>query len=306
MLSGVADAGSSTRRGVRGAWARVVTAGIRNLGLIGVFGFGIVLIFCIAAVIGPVAVGSSVDQIAAPPFLKPGGAGFLLGTDELGRSELARVIVAARIAIVAAFGSVVCGLVLGVAMGVIAAYVGGLVDQVLGRLMDFIFGFPSYVLPILIAVVLGPGLWVACFSIGLTFSPQFGRISRTATLNIRHRAYVSVAKLSGRSPQWIIFRHILPNIVGPLAVMVGLSLANAEGCYAVLAYLGYGVAPPAPDYGSMLSDAQVFMLNDSWAVLFPCIALVLLVLGFVFIGDWLRERFDPRGEIRFGRGVSGQ
>jgi ABC-type dipeptide/oligopeptide/nickel transport system permease subunit len=283
-----------------------VRAGTRNLGLIGVLGFGIVLIFCLAAVIGPVAVGSSVDRIAAPPFLRPGGAGFLLGTDELGRSELARVIVAARIAIVAAFGSVLCGLVLGVAMGVIAAYVGGVADQVLGRLMDFIFGFPSYVLPILIAVVLGPGLWVACFSIGLTFSPQFGRISRTATLNVRHRAYVSVAKLSGRSPQWIIFRHILPNIVGPLAVMVGLSLANAEGSYAVLAYLGYGVAPPAPDYGSMLSDAQVFMLNDSWAVLFPCIALVLLVLGFVFIGDWLRERFDPRGEIRFGRGVSGQ
>ena len=98
----------------------------------------------------------------------------------------------------------------------------------------------------------------------------------------------------------------LANIVGPLAVMVGLSLANAEGSYAVLAYLGYGVAPPAPDYGSMLSDAQVFMLNDPWAVLFPCIALVMLVLGFVFIGDWLRERFDPRGEIRFGRGVSAQ
>ena len=95
--------------------------------------------------------------IAAPPFLRPGGAGFLLGTDELGRSELARVIVASRIAIVAAFGSVVCGLVLGVAMGVIAAYVGGVVDQVLGRVMDFIFGFPSYVLPILIAVVLAPG-----------------------------------------------------------------------------------------------------------------------------------------------------
>jgi peptide/nickel transport system permease protein len=306
VLSGVADASSATTRNGRRAWGHRIMTGTRKLGLIGVFGFGIVAIFCVAAAIGPVAVGSSVDRIAAPPFLHPGGGGFLFGTDELGRSELARVIVASRIAIVAAFGSVVCGLVLGVAMGVIAAYVGGVVDQVLGRLMDFIFGFPSYVLPILIAVVLGSGLWVACFSIGLTFSPQFGRISRTATLNVRHRAYVSVAKLSGRSSQWIIFRHILPNIIGPLAVMVGLSLANAEGSYAVLAYLGYGVAPPAPDYGSMLSDAQVFMLNDSWAVLFPCIALVLLVLGFVFIGDWLRERFDPRGEIRFGRGVSGQ
>jgi peptide/nickel transport system permease protein len=306
VLSGMADASPSATRDGRGAWGHRITSATRALGLIGGFGFGIVLIFCVAAVIGPVAVGSSVDRIAAPPFLHPGGGGFLLGTDELGRSELARVIVASRIAIVAAFGSVVCGLVLGVAMGVTAAYVGGVVDQVLGRVMDFIFGFPSYVLPILIAVVLGPGLWVACFSIGLTFSPQFGRISRTATMNVRHRAYVSVAKLSGRSSQWIIFRHILPNIVGPLAVMVGLSLANAEGSYAVLAYLGYGVAPPAPDYGSMLSDAQAFMLNDSWAVLFPCIALVLLVLGFVFIGDWLRERFDPRGEIRFGRGASGQ
>ena len=269
------------------------------------FGFAIVFIFCVGAIIGPAVVGANVDRMAAAPYLSP-RAGFLLGTDQLGRSELARIIVASRIAIVAAFGSVLCGLVLGVAMGVVAAYVGGVVDQVLSRLMDFIFGFPSYVLPILIAVVLGPGLWVACFSIGLVFSPQFGRISRTATLNVRHRAYVSVARLSGRSSQWIVMKHILPNIVGPLAVMIGLSLANAEGSYAVLAYLGYGVAPPTPDYGSMLSDAQAFMLNDAWTMLFPCIALVLLVLGFVFIGDWLRERFDPRGEVRFGRGVTGR
>ena len=305
MLSDVLDVAARGPHKHHRTLVRRVALGARGLGLIGCLGLGIVAVFCIGAIIGPTIVGSSVDQMTAAPFLRPGGH-FLFGTDQLGRSELARVVVASRIAVVAAFGSVLCGLALGVAIGVIAGYTGGAVDQVLSRLMDFIFGFPSYVLPILIAVVLGPGLLVACFSIGLVFSPQFGRISRTATLSIRHRAYVSVARLSGKSPQWIIVRHVLPNIVGPLAVMVGLSLANAEGSYAVLAYLGYGEAPPAPDYGSMLSDAQAFMLSDPWTVLFPCIALVLLVLGFVFIGDWLRERFDPRGEIRFGRGVTTQ
>ena len=305
MVSNIADATGATLGSRHRGYGRRLADTIRGLGLVGGLGFGIVLVFCIAAALGPPIVGSNVNSMLAAPFLRPSRL-HLLGTDQLGRSELARIIVASRIVIIAAFGSVLIALFLGLTMGVLAAYTGGAVDQSLGRVMDFIFGFPSYVLPILIAVVLGPGLLVACFSIGIVFSPQFGRISRTATLDVRHRAYVSVAKLSGRSSCWIVGRHILPNIIGPIAVMVGLSLANAEGSYAVLAYLGYGAPPPTPDYGSMLSDAQVFMLNDPWTMFFPCIALVLLVLGFVCIGDWLRERFDPRGEVRFGRGLSGQ
>jgi len=272
----------------------------RQLNVIGKIGFGIVLVYCVGAIFGPVLVGSNVDRLAAAPFLRPSGR-FWLGTDELGRNELARLIVASRIAVVAAFGSVLVALVLGLAMGVVAGYVGGTVDQLLSRLMDLVFGFPSYVLPILIAVVLGPGLFVACVSIGLVFSPQFGRISRTVTLDIRHRAYVSVAKLCGRRSGWIIFKHILPNSVGPLAIMIGLTLANAEGAYAVLAYLGYGVAPPTPDYGSMLANAQVFIVTDPWLLIAPSLALVILIVGFVFVGDWVRERFDPRGAIRLSR-----
>lgn len=281
-------------------WVSSLLSGLRQLDFIGGLGCAIVLVFVVAAICGPLLVGSNVDRFAGAPFLRPGGR-FLLGTDQLGRSELVRVIVAARIAVVAALGSVLVALALGLTMGVVAGYTGGLVDQLLSRLMDFVFGFPSYLLPILIAVVLGHGLLVACFSIGIVFSPQFGRISRTATLDVRHRAYISVAKLCGRPSRWIVAKHVLPNILGPLAVMVGLTLANAEGSYAVLAYLGYGVAPPTPDYGSMLSDAQVFMVTDPWLLIVPSLVLIVLILGFVFVGDWIRERFDPRGVIRLSR-----
>jgi peptide/nickel transport system permease protein len=275
--------------------------GWRGFGLFGNIGISICVLYCLAAVCGPAVVPSATQLGGAAPFLRPSRA-FPFGTDSLGRNELSRIVIGSQIAVLAAILAVAFAICLGTVMGVVAGYFGGLLDEVCSRVMDFIFGFPSYLLPILVVVALGPGLVNAALAIGLVFAPQFGRISRTATRELRHRAYVEVAILSKRRPLWIIVHHVLPNITGPIAVMTGLTLANAEGSYAVLSYLGFGVAPPTPDYGTMLADGQVFLISDPWLIIFPCAALVLLILGFLFLGDWLRSRFDPHGRVLFGQG----
>jgi ABC-type dipeptide/oligopeptide/nickel transport system permease subunit len=230
------------------------------------------------------------------PFLRP-SSHLLLGTDELGRNEFGRILLAARVAVLAALEAVAIAGICGTVLGVLAGYFGGLIDEGLSRIMDLLFAVPAYLMAVVVVVILGPGLGHAALAIGIVFVPQFGRIARAATTEVRGRAYIEAARLSGRGPLYIMVRHVLPNIASPTSVMVGLTLANAEGTYALLSYLGYGVAPPAPDYGSMLAAGQGYLTTDPWLVLFPSIALVLLILGFVFVGDWMRERFDPHGVV---------
>lgn len=290
-----------------GGGAEIVMRRTRHLvrirvGWVGLIGVTICSIYILGAVLGPMTLGGAANRIGAgPSFVNP-SAHYWLGTDELGRSEVARIVVASRIAVVAAFESVGIALALGTVLGVAAGYVGGVVDEVLSRLFDLIFSFPVYLLGILVVVVLGPGLNHASWAIGLAFAPQFGRIARSSTREVRTRAYVEAARLSGRKGTWIVMVHVLPNIAGPLSVMVGLTLSNAEGAYAVLSYLGFGVAPPTADYGSMLAAGQGYLTTDPWLVLLPSAALVLLIVGFVFVGDFLRESFDPYGKVG-ARGV---
>jgi len=275
----------------------------RGIGLIGNIGIAICALFCLAAILGPSVEPVNANSMVALPFLRV-SLHFLFGTDELGRSEFSRVVVASRIGILAAVESVAVGIVLGTPMGVAAGYVGGVVDEVLSRLMDLLFSLPGLLLAIAVIVVLGPGLSHATLALGIVFAPQFGRIARTSTIEIRGRAYIEAARLADRGTLWIIARHVLPNIATPLSVMVGLTLSNAEGSYAVLSYLGFGVAPPTPDYGTMLFNAQAYLISDPWLVLFPAAALVLMILGFLFVGDGLRQQLDPENRV-FSGGVLG-
>jgi ABC-type dipeptide/oligopeptide/nickel transport system permease subunit len=274
------------------------------MGLIGQIGLAICTVFVLAAIFGPMVVPVNADSLIAAPFLGPSGH-HLFGTDELGRSEFSRVIVAARVAILAAAESVFVGIVIGTPIGVAAGMFGPVVDEILGRVMDLLFSIPAILLAITVIVVLGPSLTHATFALGIVFAPQFGRIARTATIEVRGRAYVEAARLSGRSTLWIIVRHVLPNITTPMSVMVGLILSNAEGSYAVLSYLGFGVPPPTPDYGTMLFSAQGYLLADPWLIGFPSIALVVLILGFLFVGDGLRQQLDPENKI-LSRGIVGR
>lgn len=273
----------------------------RGMGLIGQIGIVICAVFCFAAIFGPIVAPVNADSLVASPLLRP-STHYLFGTDELGRSELSRVIVASRVAILAAVESVAVGIVIGTPIGVAAGMFGSVVDEVLGRLMDLLFSIPAILLAITVIVVLGPGLTHATFALGLVFAPQFGRIARTATIEVRGRAYVEAARLAGRSTPWIILRHVLPNITTPMSVMVGLILSNAEGSYAVLSYLGFGVPPPTPDYGTMLFNGQGYLLADPWLIGFPSLALVVLILGFLFVGDGLRQQLDPENKV-LSRGI---
>ncbi len=281
---------------------RIAASG--GIGLIGNTGLLICAVFCLAAIFGPMIVPVDANNLIATPFLRP-SAHFLFGTDELGRSEMSRVVVASRIGVLAAVESVGVGICIGTPMGVVAGYFGGVIDEVLGRLMDLLFSVPGTLLAIAVIVVLGPGLSHATLALGIVFSPQFGRIARTATTEIRGRAYVEAARLAHRSTLWIIVRHIVPNIATPVSVMVGLTLSNAEGSYAVLSYLGFGVAPPTPDYGTMLFSAQGYLIADPWLIAFPSIALVVLILGFLFVGDGLRQHLDPENKV-LSKGILGR
>lgn len=268
-------------------------ASYRRVSLVGKLSFGICFVYCVLALIGPLIVPVSPTKLTGgQPFQGPSGR-YWFGLDQLGRSVFSQVIVGSRYAVIAAVLAVVVAAVVGTFLGVVAGYVGGLTDQLLGWLFDLLFSVPSYLLGILVVVVAGPGLVPASLAIGVAFIPQFGRVARGAAMDVRGRSYVEAAILSGRSRWWIMRRHVLRNITTPVAVMVGLSLANTEGAYAVLSYLGYGVRPPVPDYGSMIASAQGYLTTDPSLILFPSLALVVLIVGFALMGDWIAENLDP-------------
>jgi ABC-type dipeptide/oligopeptide/nickel transport system permease subunit len=260
--------------------------------------------YCLIAIVAPLLIRNATSETLSP-MLGPSGR-YWLGTDELGRNELSMILVGARVAILAAVESVVIAAIVGTALGVAAGYFGGLLDELLSRVADLIFSVPSYLLAVLVVVILGPGLTQASVAIGIVFVPQFARITRGGTLAIRDRAYIDAARLAGRSHLYIMCRHVVPNLASELAPMLGLTLANAEGTYALLSYLGFGVRPPTPDYGSMLAAAQQYFFSDAWLIVFPSLALLTMIVGFVLLGDWLGMRFDPYGRtllrgIRRGR-----
>jgi len=261
---------------------------------IGLAGVLLVGVFVVLAVVGPrVAPYSAELPGVARPFAGPSITHWF-GADALGRDELSRVLVGARSAVLAAVESVGIAAVAGLVLGLLAGRVAeSITDWSIGRAVDFLFAFPEYVLAIIVIVILGPGLFHAAVAIGIVYTPRFARIARTATMGVIVAPYIEAAQLSGRSNGYIIWRHVLPNISGPMFVMMGLSLASAEGAYAALSYLGFGARPPAPDYGSMLASAQPYLTTDPWLAVFPSCALVLLIVGFNLLGDFLRERLSP-------------
>lgn len=276
--------------------APVVLRRLRRRRLSGkVIGFAsLVMAYVVLAVFGPIAAPYSTTAIAqAPPFLGVSGAHWL-GTDELGRDELSRILAAARVGIEVAFVAVALALVCGCLMGIIAGYIGGLADAIVSRLSDFLFVFPEFLLAILVVAALGPGIWNAALTIGIVYAPRFARVSRSQVRTIKLSSYIDAAVIARRSRAWIMTRHVLPNIAGPVAVLTALSLSTAQLSYAGLSFLGFGARPPAPDYGSMLQDGTSYMIGHPLLVIAPAIALSLLILGFNIIGDLARDLLDPR------------
>ena len=225
----------------------------------------------------------------------PPGPGHLLGTDELGRDVLSRVMWGGRISLPVAFVAVGVGLIVGGVTGVTAGYRGGATDLLLMRLVDGILAFPALILAIALVAALGPSLKNAMIAIGVVQIPVYARLTRAQVLQLKSLDFVTAARALGASPIWIVARHLVPNLLNPLIVQISLSAASAMLAEATLSFLGLSAPPPTPDWGFMINTGQSFLVNgDWWMTVGPGAAICLAVFGFNWLGDALRDALDPR------------
>jgi peptide/nickel transport system permease protein len=216
------------------------------------------------------------------------------GTDYLGRDMWSRVIYGGRISLPAGLGVIAISFGIGIPFGLIAGYVGGLVDDVIMRLVDVILSFPAILLAILVVAILGPSLTSAVVAVGVAVIPGPARLARGSTLRAREYEYVDAARAQGATNWYILSRHILPNVVDPLIVLATLTLGSAILALAALSFLGLGTQLPSSDWGTLLSNGYEHMFQSWSEVTFPGIAIVIATLGINLLGDGLSDAFDPR------------
>ncbi|GFM18439.1 hypothetical protein PO1_contig-027-86 [Mycobacterium sp. PO1] len=235
-----------------------------------------------------------INDVDVPNALQAPSLTHWLGTDELGRDVLSRVLVAVQASMRIAVTSVALALVVGVAIGVLAGYRGGWLDTVLMRVVDVMFAFPVLLLALAVVAILGPGVTTTILAIGIVYTPIFARVARASTLGVRTEPYVRMSQAMGTGDSYILRRHILPNISGPLIVQTSLSLAFAILSEAALSFLGLGIQPPQPSLGRMIFDSQGFVTMAWWMAVFPGAAIFVIVLAFNLFGDGLRDVLDPK------------
>jgi peptide/nickel transport system permease protein/dipeptide transport system permease protein len=265
-----------------------------------IIGLVIILGFILVAILAPVLSPhdpletSLYDQLKPPVWHETGTWKNILGTDELGRDTLSRIIYGARVSLTVAVVSVGIAFTLGTLLGCISGYYKGFWDSLIMRIMDMILAFPYLLLAIVVVAYLGPSLQNAMMAIGITYVPRFARIVRGSVLEECEKDYVMAARAVGARDGRIIFINILPNCLGPLIVQTTLSMASAILDAAALSFLGLGAQPPTPEWGGMIARSRALILRASWVMTFPGIAILLAVLGFNLLGDGLRDALDPR------------
>jgi peptide/nickel transport system permease protein len=259
-----------------------------------VAGAAIVIAYLAAAAGAPLLSPDDPLRMHSQALLAPPGGGHPFGTDQFGRDLLTRLLYGARSSLAVAFGSVAMALAIGGSTGILAGYYGGVLDNVLMRVMDVIFAFPAILLAITIMAVAGTSLGNVVLAIGIVYTPQFARVIRASALETRGLEYVEAAGALGARTLRILTRHLLPNIMAPLIVQTSLSLSFAILTESALSFLGLGTQPPTPSWGNMLAEARRFMVIAPWTAIFPGAAIALIVLGFNLLGDGLRDLLDPR------------
>lgn len=234
-------------------------------------------------------------RLAEPMADGPGGATFVMGSDALGRDVFSRLIYGARVSLLVGIAAIFVGGTIGVSAGLVSGYFGGWIDDVIMRLGDIQLAFPFILLAIMFLVVLGPGLLNLILVLGIGQWVTYARIVRAQTLSLREKEFVEAARALGDSTPSIIFRTILPNIIAPLTVIASFNVASVILAEASLSFLGLGVPPDVPTWGSMLAQSRDQLIaNKWWLAIFPGLAIVFTVLSFNIIGDWLRDFLDPR------------
>jgi peptide/nickel transport system permease protein len=257
-------------------------------------GLAVVLFMVSVAIFAPLLAPYDPTAQSWTAVRKAPSAAHWFGTDEAGRDILSRIIWGARASLMAGLTSVGIAMAIGVPLGLAAGFLGGFVDGLISRFTDAMLACPFLILAIALAAFLGPSLTNAMLAIGITATPFFIRLTRGQVLSIKGEDYVEAARAMG-NPQWrVAARHILPNILPQLMVQATLTIAMAIIAEASMSFLGLGLQPPAPSWGSMLNSAQRFLSNAPWMALWPGIAIFATVLSFNLLGDGLRDALDPR------------
>ncbi len=286
---------SYRRKELRRAFQSMVTSRWALIGML------ILLLVTFIAIFGPWLAPFDPDRqnllmrLRKPGMPAQGDLTYWLGSDQLGRDVLSRLLYGARVSLLVGVAAIFVGGTIGTVAGLVSGYFGGWIDDVIMRLGDIQLAFPFILLAIMFLVVLGPGLVNIILVLGIGQWITYARIVRAQTLSLREKEYVEAARATGDSTFSILFRTILPNIIAPLTVIASFNVAGVILSEAALSFLGLGVPPHVPTWGSMLSESRDHLLSNKWwMAVFPGLAIVLTVLAFNIIGDWLRDFLDPR------------
>ena len=285
MSGGVGRIGARSRMARALRWRR--RYGLPALGT------AVVAAWLLVALLAPLLVPFPPNAVHVTARLLPPGGAHLLGTDELGRDVLARLLYGTRISLLTGIVVVAVGAGLGTLVGGVAAYLGGWAEQAIMRLTDLVLCFPPIILALAIAAALGIGTTNTIIAMLAVWWPKFARLARSLVLQQRSLEYVDAAVIAGFSPARILGRHIIPNAIGPLVVLVTLDIGNAIITFAGLSFLGLGVIPPTAEWGSMVAEGRE-LVQQWWVAAFPGLAILTVVLGFNFLGDGVRDWLDPK------------
>lgn len=266
----------------------------------GMIGLGVVGIFVVLALLAPLIApvdpfAQNTDMKFLPPLWQQGSQmPHILGTDILGRDVLSRLLYGARLSLMIGFISVLVGASIGIPLGMVSGFFGGMIDTIVMRIIDVMLAFPSILLAVCIVAILGPSLENAMIAIGIVAIPTYARVVRASVLAEKEREYVTADIAMGKRKMPILFKAILPNVFSPLLVIGTLSFAGAVLEAAGLSFIGLGAQPPVPEWGALLFEGKTYVYNAPWLIMFPGIAILVTVIGFNLFGDALRDVFDPK------------
>ena len=258
-----------------------------------VLGSVMIAVLLFIAIFADVLMPHSYARIFYGHAQEPPSRQFVLGTDLSSRDTLSRLIYGARVSLTVGLSTAALITVVGVSVEVVAGFYGGWFDALLMRLVDVVYVVPTFLLAILLVSVLGRGLWQIAFAIGIVRWPTLARLVRGQFLSLREREFVTAARLLGGSDRRIILRHLLPNALTPIIVAVTFEIPTAIFTEAALSFAGIGINPPMPSWGRMVGEYEVYLQSDPWMSIPPAIAIGATMLAFIFLGDGLRDAFDP-------------